>query len=159
MRASRLFFAIAVTLAAVAIVPARAATTIAVTNQAATAYLFDGAGPNQTLNLVRGQTYVFQVNATGHPFHIATAPGIPVTDFVDPGLTGNGTASGTVSFTVPASGPTPLAYQCGVHTAMTGTINLVAPAVPAVGFYGIALLAALALIAGFALLRKRARPA
>jgi hypothetical protein len=159
MRASHLCFAIAATLLAVAIAPARAATTIAVTNQGTTAYLFDGAGPNITLNLGRGQTYVFQVNATGHPFHIATAPGLPVTDFVDPGLTGNGTASGTVTFTVPASSASTLAYQCGVHTAMTGTINLLAASssVPAVGPFGIALLAALSLAAGFALLRKRSR--
>jgi hypothetical protein len=159
MRASRLFFAIAVTLAAVAIAPARASTTVNVTNQGATAYLFDGAGPNQTLNLVRGQSYVFQVSAMGHPFHIASAPGIPVSDFVDAGLIGNGTASGTVQFTVPMVSATPLAYQCGVHTAMTGTINLLAPAaaVPAVGPFGAASLAVLALAAGLVLLRRRTR--
>ena len=84
---------------------------------------------------MRGQTYTFQVNAVGHPFHVTTAPGLPVQDFVDPGLTGNGTASGTIVFTVPTgSSPAQLFFQCGVHTAMSGTINLVAAApVPATG--------------------------
>ena len=146
------------TLVLVAARPATAATTIAVTAQGATAYLFDGATPNGPISLVRGQTYTFQVNATGHPFHITTAPGLPTLDFVDPGLTGNGTASGMITFVVPTgSSPAQLFFQCGVHTAMTGTINLTAPAaVAATGSLALIVLAAATLLAGLLVLRKRA---
>ena len=136
-----------------------AATTINVTNQAMTAWLFNGAGPNQTLSLTRGQTYNFVVSATGHPFHITTVPGInPVQDLVDPGLSGNGTANGTVVFTPSASTPAAFSYQCGVHAAMTGTINVVAAAaVPAVGLWGLVALGALVLAAGTIAMRRRRR--
>jgi hypothetical protein len=137
---------------------ARAATTINVTNQAASAYLFNGVNPNGTLTLVRGQTYTLQVSATNHPFHITTAPGLPPADFVDAGLIGNGTASGTITFTPPSSGAGQLFYQCGVHTAMTGSIVLVAaPLVPAVSPAALALLVLASLGAGFFLLRERTR--
>jgi hypothetical protein len=140
--------------------PARAATTtINVTNQGMTAWLFNGASPNGTLSLVRGQTYAFVVSATGHPFHITTAEGLPPQDFSDTGLTGNGTASGTIMFTVPATSQNPIFYQCGVHAAMTGQINLTAapPPVPAVGPFTLALLVLSSLGAGFFLLRRRIR--
>jgi hypothetical protein len=137
---------------------ARAASTINVTNQLASAYLFNGSNPNGTITLVRGQTYTFQVNATGHPFHITTAPGLPVQDSTDPGISGNGTASGPVTFAVSSSTVSQLAYQCGVHTAMFGTILVVnPPLVPAVSPLALALLVLSALGAGFLLLRKRAR--
>jgi hypothetical protein len=136
---------------------AQAATTINVTNQGTTAYIFDGGAPNQTLSLTRGQTYIFQVNTPGHPFNITTALGLPVQAFVNPGLSGNGAAVGTVTFTVPTSGPpATLFYQCGVHTVMQGTINLVAAApVPATGGLAALAIAALALGAGLIELRRR----
>jgi hypothetical protein len=140
---------------------AAAQTTFTVTNQLATAYLFNGANPNGTLTLVRGQTYIFNVTVNGHPFNITTAPGIPVQDFVDPGLTGQGAmmSTGPLTFTVPASGTSSLFYQCGVHTAMTGAINLVAPPpVPATGRWGMVGLGALVLLAGLVGIKRR-RPA
>jgi hypothetical protein len=127
---------------------ARAATSITVTNQAMQAYVFNAGAPNQTLTLTRGETYVFQVNTPGHPFHITTAPGLPVQDLVDPSLVGNGAATGSVTFTVPLTGlPATLFYQCSVHTVMQGTLQLVAAAAaPAMGVswstvFGVALLA------------------
>ena len=54
---------------------ANAAVTINVTNQGMTAWLFNGAAPNVTLTLTRGQTYMFVVNATSHPFFITSVPG------------------------------------------------------------------------------------
>ena len=139
--------------------PAAAAITFAVTAQGASAYLFNGASPNGTLTLTRGQTYAFQVNAIGHPFHITTAPGIPAQDFADAGLTNNGASSGTVTFTVPTAGsPGQLFYQCSNHDVMTGTINLVAAApVPATGTLGLTLLAAASLLVGLLLLQRRVR--
>ena len=137
---------------------ANAAVTINVTNQAMTAWLFNGASPNGTLTLTRGQTYLFVVNAPGHPFHITTVPGLPPQDLVDAGLSGNGTASGTVTFTPSASTPASFSYQCGVHTAMTGTINVVATAaVPAMGIWGLLAVGVLLLAAGVLAARRRGR--
>ena len=137
---------------------ANAAVTINVTNQAMTAWLFDGASPNGTLTLTRGQTYTFVVNAPGHPFHITTVPGLPVQDLVDAGLSGNGTTSGTVTFTPSASTPTSFSYQCSVHTAMTGAINLVAAApVPAVGTWGLLAFGGLLIAAGTVAVRRSRR--
>lgn len=139
---------------------ANAAVTINLTNQGMSAWLFNGASPNQTLSLIRGQTYMFVVNAPGHPFHITTVPGLPVQDLVDSGLSGNGTASGTVTFTPSASTPASFSYQCSVHTAMTGTINLVAAApVPAVGTWGMLAFGALLLAAGTLTVRRNRRAA
>jgi len=137
---------------------ANAAVTINVTNQAMTAWLFNGATPNGTLTLTRGQTYMFVVNAPGHPFHITTVPGLPPQDLVDAGLSGNGTASGTVTFTPSASTPASFSYQCSVHTAMTGTINVVAAAaVPAVGMWGVLAFGVLLMAAGTLAVRRRNR--
>ncbi len=137
---------------------AGAATTFTMTNQAMTAWLINGANPNGALTLTRGQTYSFVVNATGHPFFVASAPGLPVQSLSDPGLSGNGTASGTVTFAPSASTPSTLAYQCGVHAAMTGTITVVnASAVPAVGIWPLAAFALLLASAGAVALRRRRR--
>ena len=136
--------------------PARATTNLAVSNQAMQAYLFNGGAPNQTLTLTRGETYVFQVNTPGHPFHITTAPGLPVQDVVDPSIVGNGASTGNVTFTVPLTGlPATLFYQCSVHTVMQGTINLVGAPVPAGGPMAAMLLGAAVLGAGVVLLRRR----
>jgi hypothetical protein len=137
---------------------ANAAVTVNMTNQGMTAWLINGASPNGTLSLTRGQTYLFVVNAPGHPFHITTVPGLPPQDLVDAGLSGNGTASGTVTFTPSASTPASFSYQCSVHTAMTGTINLVAAAaVPAVGTWSLLAAGALLLAAGVLAARRRGR--
>jgi hypothetical protein len=141
---------------------AAAQTTITVTNQQASAYVFNGnvSSPNATLTLTRGQTYIFNVVPTGHPFHITTAPGEPpqdvsTTDF--PGLTGQGAQGSTLTFPVPLTGgSSSLFYQCGLHTAMTGSINLVAPtAVPATNRWALVGLGALVLLAGGLAIRRR----
>jgi hypothetical protein len=143
---------------------AEAATTITVTNQALLAYLFNGASPNGTLTLQKGQTYIFNVQVNGHPFHIVTAPGIGAggvtQDFVDPGLTGQGAMLSTgapLVFTVPSTAPAQLFYQCGNHTAMTGTINIVAAtaSVPATNHWALLGLGGLVLVAGFLTIRRR----
>lgn len=123
------------------------------------AYVFNGGAPDAPLGLLRGQTYIFQLSpadAANHPFFISTTTGVePPTAFVDPGLTGNGTA--TVMFTVPAAPTVPLFYQCSVHSFMTNTITLTAPKVPALGTGAAAVLGGLVLIIGVASLRRRAR--
>jgi hypothetical protein len=138
---------------------ANAAVTINVTNQGMTAWLFNGATPNGTQTLTRGQTYLFVVNAPGHPFFITSVPGnAPVTPLVDPGLSGNGTTSGTVTLTPSSTTPASFSYQCGAHAAMTGTINLVAAApVPAVGMWGLLAVCVLLMAAGTVAVRRRHR--
>jgi hypothetical protein len=88
------------------------------------AYMIDGAS-NPTLTLCRGSTYTFAVNATGHPFYIKTVQGAGTANAYSTGVTGNGTAVGNVTFIVDASAPNTLFYNCSIHAAMTGTINIV----------------------------------
>jgi len=98
--------------------------TLTVTNQGMAAYMIDSAA-NPTLTLCRGSTYTFAVNATGHPFYIKTAAGIGTTNAYNTGVTGNGMDVGSVVFVVAASAPNTLFYNCSIHAAMTGTINIV----------------------------------
>ena len=91
---------------------------------------------NATLNLVRGQTYTFTVSASGHPFWITTARGP----------------------TSAAAAPNPLFYQCGVHDAMGGTLNISDPvAVPAMGALPLVGLAGLLAVVAFVVVRRRSR--
>jgi hypothetical protein len=46
--------------------------TFVVSNSGASAYLIDNIS-NPTLNLVRGNQYIFEINAHGHPFWIQTS--------------------------------------------------------------------------------------
>jgi hypothetical protein len=138
-----------------------AANSFNVTNTGTTAYLIDGIS-NETLTLTKGQTYTFNINVTGHPFWIVTAPGAAnvTTNAFNTGVTGNGTgqtATGVVTFVVPSTAPATLFYQCGLHNPMVGTLNIVAaaPSVPAGGTIAIVGLALLLSVAAFLALRKR----
>lgn len=93
-----------------------------VTNDGEMAYLIDGV-TNDTINLVRGQTYVINVNATGHPFWIQTVGGgYSAGDVYNTGVTNNGTESGNILWTVANDAPDTLFYQCQYHTMMAGVI-------------------------------------
>src|SRR5437763_9942644 len=61
-----------------------------VVNNGITSYTID-AQTNPTLNLVRGQTYTFNINASGHPFYIKTIQGNGTLNQYTNGVTGNGT--------------------------------------------------------------------
>ena len=98
------------------------------------AYTFgDNAfGDNPTLTpLYRGGTYTFNLDASlsGHPFYLTTDNGANyisgnyVGEYTD-GVTGSRNESGTLVFTVPSNAPDTLYYQCGIHGAMRGTINI-----------------------------------
>ena len=86
---------------------------------------------NPIVTLYRGNTYKFNVNAKGHPLWIMTEPykdklsadGSTSTLYTT-GVTNNGTADGTVTFTVPTSAPDTLYYQCGNHDAMYGVLQI-----------------------------------
>ena len=75
-----------------------------VTNSGSGAYVIDGSN-NPTLNLLRGFTYTFNINASGHPFYIKTAQTTGTGNQYTSGVTGNGTQSGTLIFAVPYNAP------------------------------------------------------
>ncbi len=113
-------------------------------------YKFDKSGmlegTNPIVNLYRGGTYRFKINAPGHPFYITTDNG---TNFIVGGYfgeytngvvgsraeTGTGSGSGQtgeygesdiemLEFTVPLNAPDTLYYQCEYHSSMVGTLNI-----------------------------------
>ena len=98
--------------------------TFTVTNSGASAYLIDGVS-NATLTLIRGFTYNFSVNASGHPFWIQTVAGAYSSgNIYSTGITNGGAAVGTITFTVPYDAPNTLYYVCQFHSSMAGTINI-----------------------------------
>ncbi len=98
--------------------------TLTVTNQGFAAYMIDGVA-NPTLTLCRGNTYTFAVNAPGHPFYINSVQGIGMANAYNTGVLGNGVPVGDVVFAVGSNAPDTLYYDCSIHAAMTGTINIV----------------------------------
>lgn len=81
---------------------------------------------NQTLTLIRGNTYVFALNINGDfPFWIKTAPSVGLGDQYNNGVTRNGAVIGTVTFVVPQDAPDTLFYQCQSQSLMGGQINVV----------------------------------
>lgn len=99
----------------------------AVTNNGSGAYRFNGGGTenddNPTLYLQRGQTYNFNINASGHPFYIKTVNSTGTSNQFNDGVTGQGAETGTVTFTVPMDAPDELYYNCSLHASMNGIIN------------------------------------
>ena len=102
------------------------ATTFSVSSSGSAAYIIDGQS-NPDLTLVRGETYVFDLNVTGHPFWIKESPTTGTGNAFDQGVSGNGQSSGQLTFTVPATAPDALFYICQFHGAMQGRLNIVDP--------------------------------
>ncbi len=99
-----------------------------VTNEGATAYVFNGEGlsnvNNPALTLKRGATYTFTINSPGHPFYIKDVKGTGKANAYSTGVTGNGATNGTVTFTVPNDAPDTLYYNCEFHALMTGVLTI-----------------------------------
>ena len=98
-----------------------------VVNNSASAYRFtgpgqDGAEDNPDIYLVRGQRYVFKMNASGHPFQIRVSNGGSA---YSDGVTNNGAQTGNVVFNVQHDAPAHLFYQCTSHGSMVGNIYIV----------------------------------
>ena len=91
-------------------------------------YTFTGPGglsssEDPTIYLARGQTYEFNLNASGHPFHIqTTSGGYNAGNVYTTGVTNAGAAVGVIKFEVPFSAPNTLYYVCQNHSSMAGTI-------------------------------------
>lgn len=99
-----------------------------VTNNGLLSYVFNGNGlnneENPDLTLVRGQTYTFTVNASGHPFFIKSVQGNSNANAYNNGVINNGTQAGTITFEVPMDAPGTLYYNCQFHEIMTGRITI-----------------------------------
>jgi hypothetical protein len=86
---------------------------------------------NPSINLVRGNEYVFEINAIGHPFWIQTStiPYDPV-NIYSTGITNNGIQVGNLTFNVPVDARNTLYYVCQYHGSMNGVINITSVSVP-----------------------------
>jgi hypothetical protein len=99
-------------------------------------YTINGV-PDPPFVFQRGVTYVFLLSGTVsfHPFWIKTNLGGFFSGGAGAFTTGvinNGGTSGSVIFTVPASAPNQLFYQCGIHDGMFGALTIVDPPTPTV---------------------------
>tara|TARA_A100001011_G_scaffold116395_1_gene122895 strand:- start:4669 stop:11463 length:6795 start_codon:yes stop_codon:yes gene_type:complete len=98
-----------------------------VVNNGSSSYRFtgpgglDGSADNSTIYVARGQTYEFNVNASGHPFQIRSSDGGSA---YNTGVTNNGAAVGVVKFEVPFAAPAQLFYQCTNHSGMVGILSV-----------------------------------
>ena len=94
-------------------------------------FLIDGEQEAE-LTLVRGETYVFQMNNTpeDHPFFISTSSkggDGGTSDWMD-GVTGNfATGDEALTFVVPNGAPDLLFYQCANHLIMGWRLNIISP--------------------------------
>lgn len=92
-------------------------------------YTFNGPGFASATNdpviyVHRGFTYAFDNSSNGgaHPFRIQSSQGLSGTSYTD-GQSGSGTS--VLYWTVPMDAPSTLYYQCTIHAAMQGQINVV----------------------------------
>jgi len=99
-------------------------TSLNVSNNGASNYIIDSAS-NPTLTLERGSTYTFNLDVSGHPFWIKTAPNTGTGDQYNTGVTNNGAETGTLTFAPDSSAPSTLYYICQFHSGMQGVINIV----------------------------------
>jgi len=98
--------------------------TYTITNNGATSYTING-NTNPTLYLIRGNRYVFNISASGHPFRIQTSVntgGYISGNQYTTGVTNPGTAVGTLTWEVPLNAPSTLYYVCEFHSIMGGQI-------------------------------------
>ena len=98
-----------------------------VVNNGASSYRFtgpgqDGAEDNPDIFLVRGQRYVFKMNASGHPFQIRVSNGGSA---YSDGVTNNGAETGNLEINVQHDAPSRLYYQCTSHSSMVGNIYVI----------------------------------
>lgn len=111
-----------------------AITKLTVTNSGASAYLFDQyTGGNPQLYAISGTTIAFELNASGHPFLIQNSIGnnydtglvhVSTGGVVSVGANAQGKDSGTLYWKIPSSVSGTYRYQCSIHPAMVGSINV-----------------------------------
>ena len=86
-------------------------------------YTFSGdvSGLDPSFDVKIGDTIVFNVNASGHPFWLKTIQGTGQGNSV--AVSNNGTTSGTIVWVPTTAGI--FFYNCEFHSVMTGTINVI----------------------------------
>jgi plastocyanin len=101
--------------------------TYGVTASGSSAYVFTGysSGNNIAITVQVGTVLVFNVNASGHPFWIKTAPVTGTGSAVTTGVSNNGAAIDTVVWDTSSIAPGTYYYICQIHGAMVGTITVV----------------------------------
>ena len=80
-----------------------------------------------TLELVRGLSYEFVFNTTGHPFWVQYTDNANTYSDIDTyvlGMTGTAMEIGTMVWTVPTDAPDVLYYRCQFHSGMGGMITI-----------------------------------
>jgi len=105
---------------------------IVVTASGASDYTLSGSdrtgnisGADPALSFYEGDTVNFTVSASGHPFWLKTVAGTGTSNAISSGVTGNGTQSGTVTWTIPSSGSAgTYYYQCEYHGSMVGSMTV-----------------------------------
>ena len=83
---------------------------------------------NPTLFLARGQTYSFTVNTSlSHPFYFKTVNSTTSANAYSTGVSATLPVTSVTPFTfnVPMDAPDLLFYNCGVHSSMAGSIEVV----------------------------------
>jgi len=90
------------------------------------AYLFtpNGLTRNPTLKLYRGQTYVFEIDAPGHPFTIKTTRSSGPLDKYTNGVEGSAVEQGSITFSIPFDAPDVLFYVSENEADTGGVIHV-----------------------------------
>lgn len=111
-----------------------AITKLVVTNNGATAYIFDQyTGNNPPIYAINGTTIAFKLNAIGHPFLVQTGAGVnydnglvhvSTNGTVSTGSSAQGKDSGTLYWKIPSTISGNYRYQCSAHAAMVGVISI-----------------------------------
>jgi hypothetical protein len=97
--------------------------TFNVTNNGSSNYIINGSS-NPTLSVTEGETYTFNINASGHPFWIKSVSSTGTGNQYNDGVTNNGTDNGTITWIVSYDALSTLYYNCQFHSGMAGTINV-----------------------------------
>tara|TARA_B100000579_G_scaffold224578_1_gene183841 strand:- start:1823 stop:3526 length:1704 start_codon:yes stop_codon:yes gene_type:complete len=93
-------------------------------------YTFTGPGnlsttSDPTLQLIRGQKYIFKNRSGGHPFRIQSTRNGSAGTAYNTGVTNNDGGDGTdIVFDVPYDAPSVLYYQCTAHPNMGGVLYI-----------------------------------
>ena len=88
-------------------------------------YTFNGnLTQNPTLELYRGQTYIFDIDAAGLPLTFRTSRAIESDNEYAIGITNSGTDTGSITFTVPLEAPDRLYYVAQTDINTGGTIRI-----------------------------------
>jgi hypothetical protein len=83
------------------------------------------SGNNIAITVQVGTVLVFNVNASGHPFWIKTAPVTGTGSAVTTGVSNNGAAIDTVVWDTSSIAPGTYYYICQIHGSMVGTITII----------------------------------